>query len=222
METTVKENFAIFCKYLGSGDINSKLWFVGIEEGGEVITEQNLSEQIKLCKQETQFFDDASSSTPVWSIISELLYEKFSQKNNLDKQEYRKKLFHKDFSYFFLTELFPLPRPNNSTWSENYYKLFGYTQSDFYEYLSDVRSFRFPILYNKWAEKKPELTICFGSTYWNEFINLFRLGHSAFNNLPDSDILIFPKEKVLLCPFFDYRIIKSKERDILKNYIDKM
>ncbi|MCK9210526.1 MAG: hypothetical protein M0P61_06810 [Ignavibacteriaceae bacterium] len=218
----LNENFMAFCKFLGSGDINSKIWFVGIEEGGKTVTKKNISEQLTICKEETTFFPLASDNTPVWNIIAELLFSKYSNIHKLKDTEYRQKMFDEKYSCFFLTELFPLPRLNNSSWEENYTELFGYSQSDYFDYLSDVRSFRFPIIYKKWIEKRPTITICFGSTYRYEFINLFQLGHSRFINLPDTGILNYPKENILLCPFFNYRTIKNKERDILKELINKL
>jgi len=217
----LNENFVAFCKFLGSGDINSKIWFVGIEEGGRPVTKKNISEQLTLCKKETTFFKDAGK-TNVWDIIAELLYNKCANIHKLKDTEYRQKMFDEKYSCFFLTELFPLPRPNNSGWGEDYTELFGYSQSAYYDYLSDVRSFRFPIIYKKWIEKRPSITICFGSSYWNEFINLFQLGHSPFINIPDTDIVHYQKENIILCPFFNFRTIKNKERDVLKKFISEL
>ncbi|MDR3611051.1 MAG: hypothetical protein P4L27_10845, partial [Ignavibacteriaceae bacterium] len=208
------------CKYIGSGNINSKIWFVGIEEGGDPITEKNLEEQLVICRNESQYFKDASSKTPVWGIIADLLYDKYLEEHKLGKKEYRQNMFNKDYSYFFLAELFPLPRPNTSSWSEDYNKIFGYSKDDYKKYLSDVRSFRYPIIYKKWIEVKPSLTICLGSSYWNEFINLFNLGHSRFINLPGSSLIKYPDQNIILAPFFDYRRIKSEDRITLKQIVN--
>ena len=222
MDSTLNQNFATFCMYLGSGNIKSKIWFVGIEEGGEAVTEDNLKQQLMLCEKETQFFEDASSKTPVWNIIADLLYDKFKDVYQLERRDYRQKMFSEKYSNFFLTELFPLPKPNTSSWSENYIKIFGYGNNDYAKYLSDVRSFRYPMIYNKWNEIKPELTICFGSTYWNEFVNLFKLGHSKYEQLNGSTLIEYPNEKIILTPFFDYRKIKSGDIAKLKNIISSL
>jgi|ERR1035438_10111249 hypothetical protein len=220
MNSTLNENFMSLCNYIGSGNISSKIWFVGIEEGGEAISEKDLDEQLSKCQEEHKYFNDASSKTPVWGIIADLLYDKYLDKHKLGKKEYRQNMFNENYSYFFLAELFPLPKPNTSSWSEDYNKIFGYSKNDFYQYLSDVRSFRYPIIYKKWMEIKPSLTICFGSSYWNEFINLFKLGHSRFINLPGSGLIKYPDENIILTPFFDYRRIKSEDRMTLKQIVN--
>lgn len=220
MESKLNKNFETFCKYLGAGNINSKIWFVGVEEGGKPVSEKNLEKQLSTCKKGTQFFDNASSNTPVWNIISTLLYDKFSKVHKLNIDEYREKLFSKEYSYFFLTELFPLPKINISNWPENYFKIFGYNNNDYYKYLSDIRSYRYPIIFNKWNEVKPKLTICFGVTFWNEFINLFKLSHSPFEKIDNYNLIKYSNENIVLAPFFNNRTIKTKEIDILKQLIN--
>ena len=86
------------------------------------------------------------------------------------------------------------------------------------KYLSDVRSTRYPIINDKWNEVKPSLTICFGSTYWPEFENLFKLGHSSFETYNNGSIRHYPKEKILLSKFFN-NYLKIDERDMLRNWI---
>ena len=220
MEVALNENFISFCKYLGTGNINSKIWFVGIEEGGEAVTEKNLSQQLAICEKETRFLDDSSDNTPVWNTISELLYEKFFNNHQLKKHFYRQQIFSNKYPYFFLTELLPLPKSKTTDWPNEYYKIFGYNKNDYYRYLSDVRWFRYPNIFNEWDKTKPSITICFGSTFWNEFINLFKLGHSAFVKLSGLNILKYPKENIILTPFFGNGAIKREERMKLKELIN--
>ncbi|MDR3669181.1 MAG: hypothetical protein P4L35_20315 [Ignavibacteriaceae bacterium] len=213
MEFPLNENFITFSKFLGYGDIKSKLWFVGIEDSGESITEVNLNERLSECREETLYINEVAGKNSVWSIIEKLLWDNFSIKHKLNEKEYLKKMFSKEYSYFFLTELFPLPKSiNRFSWPERYKDIFEYSKDDYFKYLSDVHSFRYPIIHNKWVEVKPYLTICFGALYWDEFIHLFNLGHSKFIDLPDSGLRMFPSENILLSPFFDYRL---RRNDIL-------
>lgn len=221
MEPISNENFMSFCKSLGSGTIESKIWFVGIEEGGSPIDDTNLLEQLSRCK-ESLNFPYVSGNTAVWKIISDLMWEKYSNKIKIDKKEYRNKIFSEDYPHFFLTELFPLPKPNTSSWSDNYVKIFGYSKNDYFKYLSDVRSIRFPIIYKKWLEVNPLITICFGSSYWDKFINLFKLGHSRFINIDGSGLRKYPKENILLTPFFGYRTIRGNDIETLKQAINNV
>ena len=220
MNPKLNDNFKLFCDFLGIGDINSKIWFIGIEEGGN-ITSNNINEQLNICKKITDYKSEAVENTQVWDIISELLFEKFSDVHKLSRTDYRKKMFNENYSYFFLTELFPLPKPKLSTWPKQYADLFGFGQSDYYEYISAVRSRRFPPIYRNWIEKKPNLTICFGISYRYEFINLLQLGHIQFECLHGDRILYYPGENVLLCPFFNSRYFKDDDKMVVKELIDK-
>jgi hypothetical protein len=217
MEGTPEERFQLFCQYLGSGNVDSKLWFVGIEEGGEIV-EADLQRQLDVCKEQNSYFSDTSSRTSVWRIIAELVHPLYP---NIPFEEFRRDLFlDAEHSHFFLTELFPLSRPNISGWPDQYKRLFGYGAKDTEQYLSDVRSTRYPIIYNKWNKVKPSLTICFGKTYWGEFENLFKVGHSFFKIHNQGNIRFYPQERIIMCKFINnYR--KADEIDELRDFIAK-
>lgn len=73
MKNKLNKNFKTLCEFLGHGNIESKIWFVGIEEGGDNITKDNLQEQLSICRNITQFIPSAKGNTSVWKIIADLL-----------------------------------------------------------------------------------------------------------------------------------------------------
>lgn len=222
MDYNQKENFKAFCHYLGLGTINSKIWFVGIEEGGQAVSELNISEQLENCRIQKSDIETVSGKTQVWNTMSKLIHEKYFDLIQLNYQAYRDKLFNKDFPYFFSIELLPLPRPNNSSWPEDYPKLFGYKKTEYSKYLSDVRLIRYPDIYKNWIKAKPSLTICYGKGYWNEFIDLFGLADSTFEKINGGRLKYFPKENVILSYFFSNRSLHNKDNDVLRKLIAKV
>jgi hypothetical protein len=213
----MNSNFIEFSEFPGLGNPSSKLWFVGIEEACD-ISKNNLDEELRKCKNDG-YFDNAVTDTKVWPIIAELIYDKFKDKHNLTSTEFRLKMFTKEYSYFFLTELFPIPRPNTKSWSSEYTEIFEYENADDDKYISDVRSYRYPIIYKKWMDAKPALTICFSLGYWYEYINLFLLGHSEYQRI-GKNIILYPKENMLVTPFF-MNTLSGEDRTIIKSFITK-
>ena len=206
----LKKTLKLSVTFWAMGKPDSNIWFVGIEEGGSTVEEDDLVRQLEVCKKITDFIPEAkeNGSVPsIWNIISELMYDKTNNISNLTFEEYGSKLLSEDYSYFFLTNLFPLPRPQNNKWSEKYIQMFGFESPDL-NYISDVRFNRYPLIYKLWKKSNPKLTICCGIGSWDEFINLLQLGHSFFNTSLNSRILYFPEEKVLLTPFFSNRGFK--------------
>lgn len=216
MDYTAEERFSLFNEYLGSGTVDSKIWFVGVEEGAEVNNETELERQLIACKEQQRYFEDASDKTSVWWIIAKLMHPLFSQDIAIEK--FKRDMFQKQHSHFFLTELFPLPKSNTSVWPEHYKEFFGYGKEDHDSYLSVVRSTRYPIIYAKWKEVKPAITICFSSENWSEFENLFMLGHSSFESHNHRNIRYYPEERIVLSKFFNYSI-KADEKESLQKWI---
>ncbi|MDR3668349.1 MAG: hypothetical protein P4L35_16015 [Ignavibacteriaceae bacterium] len=209
----MNDNFKVFSQFLGLGKVNSKLWFVEIEEYGETIKERGLADQLKYRSEQRSYFNNAPDKSPVWKAIVELLYQKYSKSNKPSMGDFRKELFlDEEHSHFFLTDLMPLPQSNPQDWSDKYKKLFGYGKDDYLKYLSDVRSTRYPIIYRKWKEVKPRVTVCFGSSHWDEYVNLFNLGHSSFEVL--NGHRYFPGENIYLVQFRNDSMMDG-ERELL-------
>lgn len=177
MNSTPEENFIAFNSFKGLGNPDSKLWFVGLEEGGDSISNDNIEEQVKECYRFPCFVPPEKIKlykTQVWDYISKFLIQYLNIKDK-DWSSYREIMFSETDSQFFLTELFPLPKKSFKHWANEYGELFGFSFSDKKKYINEVITNRFPMLFNLWKEKNPDLTICFGKTGWKYFIELFRL-----------------------------------------------
>ena len=204
-------------QFLGHGNPDNKIWFIGIEEGGDIGDKETFEDVLKKRQNNKYLFmENSNQKTQVWDIISNLM-------NEVTQKFDRGNMFDEHTSSFFLSNLFPLPKPNisNEKLSE-YSQYFGDDILDYYKYLSLVRSERYPIIYDVWKEKNPLLTICFGSNYHTEFINLLDLGHSKFTSILNGKLFYYKTEKVLLCPFFNYRFVNKDILEEIKMYIENM
>lgn len=206
------KNLKTFMDFLGYGSPKSNIWFIGIEEGGKII---DFDSELEQRKYQYRFRDNAQEKTRVWDIIAQFMY-KLYKLSEIQYDEYRNKMFSKDFQYFFLTNLFPLPKPNINTWPPKYIKYFKINDFNYDKFLSIVRSYRYKIIYETWKLNRPKLTICFSSTFYHEFIHLLNLGHSRYDCLLGNKVYFYPDENVLLTPFFDNKNIDDRVKNIIK------
>lgn len=70
MNKSPKENFDAFNNFKGMGNPDSKIWFVGLEEGGEPISQKNIDEKVRECSIFPYYMDAEDvqkSNTQVWT-----------------------------------------------------------------------------------------------------------------------------------------------------------
>jgi hypothetical protein len=184
------------------GNPDAEIWFVGLEEGGAEISETEIDDKVKDCQRFPYYLTSEEIKpfhTPVWDYISKLVIKYFELKN-YSWQEYREVMFSENVSTFFLTELFPLPKKKFNYWASGYGEIFGLSNNDYEEYVSEVRSKRFPLIYNLWLERKPKHTICFGKSGWDYFIEVFGLKDDKCKSELNSKY--YESKKIILTPFF--------------------
>ena len=215
----MNSNFQTFADFWGFGDPHRDIWFVGIEESGCEVNSNNLHDFISERKKLRIFKNKVDCrDNSVWQIIYTLLLELKNEDFSKDyKEKYKELLFAEDHSYFFLTHLFPLPRLDKRIWPEIYEKLFGYREYELLRYLSDVRSYRYPKLFELWDTYKPNITVCFGKQHWNEFTNAFKLGQKSFEPYAFENIFYYPDEGIILTPHFSNAQISGfVKKELLK------
>ena len=95
-----------------------------------------------------------------------------------------------------MANLYPLGKKHLASWPEHYQEDFGLQSKE--EYFDVVHNKRFPYLKGKWEEKEPDLTICFGKTFWSDFHTVFEIEADPEQN----GFCIYPDEGIILTPFF--------------------
>jgi hypothetical protein len=219
----MNNNFQTFADFWGIGDPHQNIWFFGVEESEYEVTSQNLQEMLSERKKLRLFKNKVDlKGNSEWEIIHNIILNTAGSNFSKDfKQKYDKLLFSENHSYFFLSYLFPLPKPNRNEWPEIYEKLFGYNQYEWLQYLSDVRSYRYPKLLELWNTYKPNVTICFGKQNWDEFIHMLKLGHEKFEPYSLENIFYYPKQKVMLTPHLSHGQMKGIVRKELFKLINE-
>ena len=95
-----KQNLDTYLHFLGHGNPDNKIWFVGIEEGGDIGDKDSFKDVLKERKQNQYLFmESTNQKTQVWDIIYKLVIE---INQNID----RSNMFDKQTSSFFLSNLF--------------------------------------------------------------------------------------------------------------------
>lgn len=210
------ENFDVLFNFLGFGNPKGKIWFVGLEEA-ETWTSDSVNK--KLGKYRKGFFpirpgeivtesqeyiekNPGERYTQVYDWMSRLVVTLNSE--DLDSsllKKYRDQKLLTANSNEFQMNLYPLGKKNfnNKTFPKEYGELFGV--NCFKDYLKHVRETRFTMLFNKWQEYKPQLTICFGKTAWWEFEQLFQL-NSVIPDTDSSPYFKFYPNGIVLTYFF--------------------
>jgi len=213
----MNSNLDTFMRFIGYGNPSSKIWFVGIEEGGDISSDEIFNKELLKRKGKTYIYQDIEGQySRTWDIIFDVIRQKYPHMRKTD-------MFKEDKSEIFLSNLFPLPKPTTRSRNyETYRKHFGdiITKDMEIEYRSLIRSERYPIIYNLWRAQKPHITICFGMSYHCEFMLLFQLGHSRVENLYCKNVYYFPDERVLLTPFFNKRFISNEVLQLIKKYVN--
>ena len=211
----MNDQFQILSDFKGFGNPNGKIWFVGLEEATNFETDfdQILKSYSKefIPAEKGSIQEDAkkygNSYTKIYDVMSKIMVGLFPV---TDWRTYRNNYLLTKNGNEFQMNLYPLGKKNLKTWPEFYQQQFGFKNKQ--EYLTTVQADRFPSLYDYWRQKSPDFTICFGIGNMDDFKKAFQLDTES--ELKESNLFLFPKESILITPFFD-------NRNMGQNRIDK-
>jgi len=221
------ENFNILNNFLGFGNPENKIWFVGLEEAGEW-TEDNLYKYLPRYKRRHFLVKPGETAedrikakgtyTRVYDIMSKLILAISNPDSNLDGwRDYRNTKLLTSTGNEFQINLYPLGKKHFSeaTLPSKYEKLFGITKGNFEQYRTEVKNTRFPMIYREWKNYKPLVTICFGYQGWVDVQNAFWL-KAGDGRRVNSERYKWPANGIILCPFFRYGKYTFSNRDIIE------
>ncbi len=196
--------------FFGFGNWKSKIWFIGIEEGGGNSKEEISSRLNSWLKYKTDLIDnnihhknigisdffDKGKLQPTWKklIRLKLSYEGKEPNNDLIR-DIQKNNWGRVNSDNALLDLFPLPSPNNSNWFYNEWSKLSYlgTRKDYYNNVIDKRV---EYIQNKIEEYKPEVVVFYSISmldYWNRIVEYNFNYNSTKVSIDKSYIKIFKK-----------------------------
>jgi hypothetical protein len=209
---TPQERRAIAKNFLGFGEPEAPIWFVGLEEAGEWT--QNDDERYATGHfpfSVDEIARDARSHgrsyTKVYEIMSKLVVAAIGDPTLRDWRAYRDNCLMQRGSHAFQANLFPLGKSHLSTWPEDYASGFGFpSRRDYYDW---ARGDRFDLLRSKHSEYAPRVTVCFGKSGWDDFIRVFDLSEECDDSI--AGCRVYPSSRVVLTPFFDRRLLNSQK-----------
>ncbi|MCB0525604.1 MAG: hypothetical protein KDC86_13880 [Saprospiraceae bacterium] len=202
----MNDQFQILSDFKGFGNPNGKIWFVGLEEATNFETDFDQilkgysieyipAEKGSIQKDAKKY---GNSYTKVYDVMAKIMTGLFPK---TDWRTYRNNLLLTKEGNEFQMNLYPLGKKSLNAWPEFYQRQFGFKTKQ--EYLTKVQADRFPGLYNYWKKNAPDFTICFGIGNIDDFKKAFKL-NTEFE-LSESNLYLFPTDKVLITPFFDNR-----------------
>ena len=192
-----------FCLgYYGFGELHSKYWFVGMEEGGETTAEDCKNDIEKWDKKPTSVIRDADIiNTKAWEmffspeakkiqktwrgIIQLLLSIENKPMDREDILNFQKKELGRENGNNLLLELLPLPNRNTAKWTYSSYELPQFSSRiKYYRHYTPERIKRIKKLI---AEYNPKVVVFYSKIYvknWKAIIGIDE------NNEKDSSFII--------------------------------
>lgn len=218
--------YQILNNFKGIGNVHGQYWFIGIEEAYDftenldsIVKEYSKAEYLTVAP--SRIIDDSKSSkghyTKIYDIMSKIIVGP-----DADWRKYRNCSLLQVNSNEFQMNLYPLGKPNVAAWKkQKYEEIFGFQSMD--DYMKIVRENRFPNLRRFRKEYYPKATICFGSKYADDFMDVFEIGHNdKCVSLDGGRIQFFPESKIFLTPFFRYNLLPHSRIKTLRNAIHEM
>lgn len=196
-------------EWLGWGDPERGLWFIGLEEG-KIFTEQKI-----LSMRGKTFEDFHSGEDPRWPVAVGTANVVCRLTGLASPAIYRRSRMWRKGSKVFSGNLLPLGKPSLASWPESYEALFGLTSKDYlghYGGLKTVRHKRFREFRTEW---QPQAIVCYGKTRRSEFEEVFAANKTERMYAPEVDIVVYESERLILTPHFSYGWMPSRAVDYL-------
>lgn len=166
--------------FVGYGKLTAKVWFLGMEEAGG--GESNIRARLRF-----QPVEDCANAHRILEITKHHCGKPVIQRTwrgmcyimlRLDGKEptresirnYQANCLGRDDGSSLLCELMPIPKPSLNDWG---YEALIPQFSSCNEYYRRVKPRRIEYLHRLLSEQKPELVVCYGKKYWQEYKELF-------------------------------------------------
>jgi hypothetical protein len=183
--------------WLGWGDPQHALWFIGIEEGAEF-------SPAKVAAMRGQHFQPVDEvrdrNTPVAIRTAKIACGLTGVE---DVREYRRSRMGWRGSKVFNGNLFPLGKRSLSAWPSKYDRLLGVTRTEYLAQREALYTERAELFKRFRAIQQPQAVICFGKACWKRFEEVF-VGSDTRPARPHPrlDIIVYNADRVILTPHF--------------------
>jgi hypothetical protein len=178
--------------FLGYGDINADVWFVGMEEGGGD-TEENVRRRLETweargCRSiedlaeyhqgigDTKHFDGRKPPIQrTWAKICRMYLAQGARSPTFEEiRSFQKSNLGRGSSATCLLELMPLPSPSISDWRYGEWSGIGYLNTRD-SYVKEVKPKRVDLLRRTIAQRAPKCVAFYGMKYRNDWAEIAQL-----------------------------------------------
>jgi hypothetical protein len=188
--------------WLGWGDPQLGLWFIGVEEG-TTFTAAKIGAMRGRTYQPVENVRKRNSPVAIRtaSVVCRL-------NGHPDAATYRNTRMGWSGSRVFNGNVYPLGRPSVVCWPDSYVDLLGVTHADYVmraESLLKKRRTRFQALRRSC---RPQAIVCFGKSCWREFEDIFVTpGSSPRQSNGDFNFVVYDADRVILTPHFSRGVL---------------
>ena len=226
--------------FLGCGNINAPIWFIGMEPGAcesclsleenARIRISSFGEKIGLSEAHHLLKEDNQKLSQVWLFASKIV-RSITKVSDWDDTIKAKEFAHTKFGIVngitLAVELLPLPRSDMKIWPEIYKELFP----NYETYKEIILKERLEFLRKKISIHKPKFIFAYGKGNYNDYhklsdtktkwINLSNLlnDHLLGRNLSFVAVGISDKTIYVLLPFLGNGWISKKDIEVITDYL---
>ena len=177
------ECFTCLNTFIGWGNPDANVWFVGLEDAGQydtnanpndIITEYSAANHpsrfLSITAQRIIKESTGKPRTPIYNYMAYVLSRlRIGTNELLNSGVYRDTLLAQNH---FKMNVRSLALDRTIDWPAHYSTLFGITHGEYSNLLVEER---YPLLRAFHARHRPKFTVCFGSKHWQKFEQMFGL-----------------------------------------------
>jgi len=227
------ERFRLLNRFIGFGNPNARIWFIGLEEAGCWDRDPQKDEEKYRKYAAGHFWFEpgdierdrrgremlGKGYTKIYDIMSKLVVQ-LEEGESFVRERWElvrdEELLVRN-GRAFQANLYPLGKPHRTDWPDHYNALFGFGKQDKDRYRTAVEEERIPCFREAWRGAQPRVTVCFGRESWGLFKVLLELGDE--NRREGAWCEIYDAHGVALVPFFSYRSMFHSRISMLASHL---
>jgi len=213
MKDKAEKILAALNRRLGYADHAScKYLFIGIEEGGGPYDLDIFALETKSIGLWTGQVSNARTQwSPIYTIISKIVAQ-LEGITDLETYQMTKMCHQGDLTG--LMNLFPLPKKSVDAWPYKTMSREQYQEWLFYHLRDRYSAMR----QERLAMPNLKATICFGSDFWQDFVNCLNLSWDEYSER--DGVRVYRARRCVLTPFFQYRYGTVDDEHIIPRFVE--
>jgi hypothetical protein len=206
------EEFQIVNQWLGWGEPNEGIWFIGVEEafGWECKSQEELvssRQKIRAMKdmRYSECSDKSTRGNVNWPVaVGTAKIASIAKGNDIsDWRKYREEELWLPGCKVFNGNLLSLGKPSLAhDLPQGFVELFGFGENDYGRYYEQVKQDRFEAFRLFRNEHRPRAIVCFGMSHWIQFKELFAIVDEKATIESELQTQVYENNRVILTRHF--------------------